>query len=42
MIKMGVPHGRIQVAMELSGLTCLVGTSYDTTNKGLMFVFVEM
>jgi len=41
MNKMGAPHPQILSAMELSGLVALVGTSYDTIDKGLLCAFVE-
>ncbi|XP_068491123.1 protein MAIN-LIKE 2-like [Phaseolus vulgaris] len=41
MSKMGAPHPRILPAVELSGLTALIGASYDTIDKGLLCAFVE-
>ena len=41
MNKMGAPHPRILPIVELSGLTGLVGASYETVDKGLLCAFVE-
>ena len=41
MNKMGALYPRILPAVELSGLTALVGASYDTIDKGLLCAFVE-
>jgi len=41
MSKLGLPHERIQVMIELSGLSGLVGANYDILDKGLLFAFVD-
>jgi len=39
--KFGLSHRRIEVAVELSDLSSLVGCSYEMVDKGLLSAFVE-
>jgi len=40
MSKFGLPDKRIEEAVELSGLSGLVGCSYQMTDKGSLLTFV--
>jgi len=39
--KFGLSHERIETAVELSGLSGLVGCSYEMTDKGLLSALLE-
>jgi len=41
MNKLGAPHERIQVAVDMSDLGGLVHVSYENLDRGLFCAFVE-